>query len=372
MKSICLSFLLLLLLGTVSFADGDLVYSARYYLPPGSKGTSHFHLYRINPDGTGKRQITFGKYNDDNPQWSPDGKQVLFTRATPGADRQYVCLISARGGPVTRLLNITKYSWPQCAWSPDNQEIAVSDSESPLVDILDLKTHKQNHLRGCDNFCWSPDGKWYYLDDGAPHFASRQLHVSQRSRDSFIGDTKELQIQTAVWAGNQAVVGIDSKSESKQVYLAALSVNGAKKQRVLCRWPNIFKSPLSEYYPENDPYIDSINAGARSLLPWPRNNRDIVYVQDVGTSGTSPDYDYWRADTITGKMTKITDGQFLAWAPDGQRFCTSPAHGGMDYGKTGKSLYVASLEIGSVKTDKLKEIVTGLVWVTGADWRRHK
>jgi len=36
-------------------ADRDILYAARYYAPPGSHRTSHFHLYRINPDGTGKK-----------------------------------------------------------------------------------------------------------------------------------------------------------------------------------------------------------------------------------------------------------------------------------------------------------------------------
>ena len=314
--------LLLLIWGTrFAYADGDIVYAARYYLPPGSKGTSHFHLYRINPDGTGKRQITFGKYDDDNPVWSPNGQEILFIREALRADREDLCLISARGGPITRLLNISTYGWPQYAWSPDNQEIAVTDGSVSLVDILDVKTHKQHHFRKSVNFCWSPDGRWYYVDDGLPHFVSRQTHISMHAHFYLAGDAREYGGQAAVWAGDQAIVGIDCKPESKQVYLTVLNRNGVQKRRVLCHWPNVFHLPKNKHSPMNDPYseIESINAGRRSLLPL-MHSRGVVYVQAVGDSGTSPANTYWRADTVTGKMTEITEGQFLTWASNGQRF----------------------------------------------------
>ena len=73
MKTRWLVLLMLGLCGT-AHADRDIVYSARYYAPPGSHRTSHFHIYRINPDGTGKTQLTFGMLDDYAPKWSADGK----------------------------------------------------------------------------------------------------------------------------------------------------------------------------------------------------------------------------------------------------------------------------------------------------------
>ena len=45
-------------------------------------GTDHYHLYEINTDGTGLRQITSGPYDDYEPTYLPDG-DILFvsTRA---------------------------------------------------------------------------------------------------------------------------------------------------------------------------------------------------------------------------------------------------------------------------------------------------
>ena len=36
-------------------------------------GTAQFHLYRINADGTGLKQLTDGQYDDIEPSWLPDG-----------------------------------------------------------------------------------------------------------------------------------------------------------------------------------------------------------------------------------------------------------------------------------------------------------
>jgi len=58
----------------------EIVYSARYYNPPGAQGTSHFHIYRVRADGSHRRQLTFGDADDHYPSVSPDGRFIAFTR----------------------------------------------------------------------------------------------------------------------------------------------------------------------------------------------------------------------------------------------------------------------------------------------------
>ncbi len=92
---ICWLVLLLLCLSGAAHADRDIVYAARYYAPPGSHRTSHSHLYRINPDGTGKTQLTFG-IEEDSPYWSADGKEITFI-AYRVASPALLCRIDADG-----------------------------------------------------------------------------------------------------------------------------------------------------------------------------------------------------------------------------------------------------------------------------------
>ena len=56
--------------GPAAFAHGEIVYGARYYLRPGSRGLSHYHVYRIDPDGRNRVQLTFGNADDVLPAWT--------------------------------------------------------------------------------------------------------------------------------------------------------------------------------------------------------------------------------------------------------------------------------------------------------------
>jgi TolB protein len=77
---------------------------------PGAKGKIAFRRYfndahtssgifTINPDGTGERQITQSPPDmlDDQPDWSPDGKQIVFTRCPNNGGSCSIWLMNADG-----------------------------------------------------------------------------------------------------------------------------------------------------------------------------------------------------------------------------------------------------------------------------------
>src|SRR5712691_5364833 len=73
------------------------------------------NIYTIHPDGTGLTQITHerGKtISDKADSWSPNGKQIMFVRATPTAQSLYV--MNANGTGMTQLthgLRVHGGSW---------------------------------------------------------------------------------------------------------------------------------------------------------------------------------------------------------------------------------------------------------------------
>ena len=93
-----LLLLVLLSVCRVCHADRDIVYSARYYTPPGSHRTSHFHIYRINPDGTGRMQLTFGTADEEYPRWSENGDQITFYAYHQAVPVVRLCKMDADGG----------------------------------------------------------------------------------------------------------------------------------------------------------------------------------------------------------------------------------------------------------------------------------
>ena len=243
-------------------ADRDIVYAARYYAPPGSRRTSHFHLYRINPDGTGKTQLTFGSGDEGEAKWTPDGRRITFVARAGPAGPDTLCEISAGGG-------------------------------------------RRRVLRG--------------LADASPAEAGPVL-----------GYRLENEAAESSSAPDRHVL-IDRKTGQRQ----ALAV----------------------------PAHDDLND---ALLPMP--GRGLVYAANAHNSTVGTDYLFYRLNPETKALHYLTEGQFLAWSPDGANFCTAPGRDTTAY--DGRRLvWSAPLYVRAAAGGPMRPLTPRLSWVTGADWR---
>ena len=126
----------------------------------------HREIYRINTDGTGKRQLTFTDdpdYPDGNASSiSPDetmvaffsGKELAqgsagFTESMFTAGHRNIAVISAAGGARRHITS--------CKPITNEQEVAALSSSDCIA---------------ADNPSWSPDSKWIIYDRGAPSQAA--------------------------------------------------------------------------------------------------------------------------------------------------------------------------------------------------------
>ena len=86
------------------------------------------HLWVINVPSGEARQITEGQdWEDTNPQWSPDGTRIAFVsdrsgRAYDNNDNTDVWTIPAAGGPLTRISD-HDFNDENPRWSPDGRQI---------------------------------------------------------------------------------------------------------------------------------------------------------------------------------------------------------------------------------------------------------
>jgi dipeptidyl aminopeptidase/acylaminoacyl peptidase len=86
------------------------------------------HIWTMNVDGQGGRQITSGDKGESSPAFSPDGKWISYISSKDGSPQLY--LITAAGGAARKLTNISSgVSDP--LWSPDSKWIAFSSDVYP-------------------------------------------------------------------------------------------------------------------------------------------------------------------------------------------------------------------------------------------------
>jgi dipeptidyl aminopeptidase/acylaminoacyl peptidase len=86
------------------------------------------HIWTMNADGQGGRQITSGDKGENSPAFSPDGKWISYISSKDGSPQLY--LITAAGGAARKLTNISSgVSDP--LWSPDSKWIAFSSDVYP-------------------------------------------------------------------------------------------------------------------------------------------------------------------------------------------------------------------------------------------------
>jgi TolB protein len=84
-------------------------------------------IYLMNADGTGLRPMTFNKYEERGPAWSPDGSRIAFIarvgKRSPLIQNNFeVCLINADGTNLVQLTDNDVFDGTM-TWSPDGNKI---------------------------------------------------------------------------------------------------------------------------------------------------------------------------------------------------------------------------------------------------------
>ncbi|MGH2596640.1 MAG: TolB family protein [Actinomycetota bacterium] len=131
------------------------------------------HLWVVEPDGTGARQLTTGDGSSDTgPSLSPDGRTVAFTRTDQHGSAIYTIGIDGTG--LTQLIGAPA---TDPSWSPDGSQIAFAGSPGGPFGIYVIGVDGSNPriVKGTGEIsvrhpAWSPDGGSIAFEgtEGAP------------------------------------------------------------------------------------------------------------------------------------------------------------------------------------------------------------
>jgi TolB protein len=116
---------------TAAAANGRIAFS-QWDLLPGGNLSGHSNVYTINPNGTGRRQLTHvGKTQAAGaPAWSPDGTKIVYESNQAGNYRIWV--MNADGSGQRRLTGDPGFADMNPAWSPDGKRILFSRCDDHL------------------------------------------------------------------------------------------------------------------------------------------------------------------------------------------------------------------------------------------------
>jgi Tol biopolymer transport system component len=160
--------------------DGDQLVVVKAEGDYESAGPSSTGLWVMGTDGSEPRELTGGDVLDEDPDWSPDGSSIAFSRGVYEGGRFVSSIVTVPADPSgegepTELLTVGGDQLDRPVWSPDGQRIAFvrsvyrgtsGDTETTVWTMAADGTGARPlvELPGAATLDWHPDGSSLLVD----------------------------------------------------------------------------------------------------------------------------------------------------------------------------------------------------------------
>ena len=147
----------------------------------GSLPGKPWKIYVVSADGGNLQQMTSGGGNDGDPNWSPEGNQIVFggepDLALGQSSKTALRILDLTNGHASVVPGSENLFSPR--WSPDGRYIAAQSADSTHLLLYDSRGQKWQNLAevNAGYFSWSHDGKYIYLTTVAPNAVFGRIKV---------------------------------------------------------------------------------------------------------------------------------------------------------------------------------------------------
>lgn len=150
-------------------------------------------LWKVRYDGSARTQLTFTADNENDPQWSPDGRYISFVSSRPGPARGNQVWVLDRSGGEARQLTQLQGGVSGYRWSPDATRLAIVRRDpSPAEDETGGRsTPRTDKPIVIDKYQFKRDGPTYLTGSARNRIFLYDIASQQAQRLTNDGDYDE-------------------------------------------------------------------------------------------------------------------------------------------------------------------------------------
>jgi TolB protein len=290
-------------------------------------------IYVVSSDGTGRRPLTEGPARDRDIAWSPDGSRLAFVREIRvGVDRgdwvtrPVIYIIGVDGRGLRRLSPRRVLFDEGPAWSPDGRQIAFSrNTRSDGLDDIWLmrsdgtRQHRLTRHRRLDRSpTWSPDGQRIAFARTWPN-QSQVFIMDADGRNEHAATRPGISGSYSTWSPRGDLIAFIGTNGSLYVVQSdRRGIPGRTRGALWPPWqPPQWSSTGKEiafergYVPSYIYIVRADGTGVRRLTQgteahWSPDDRSIAF---AGKGGI------YVIDSAGGRPRLVTEGGSPAWQP---------------------------------------------------------
>jgi len=253
-------------------------------------GANHTTIWLATTIGSKKPRELTTDGKDGLPKWSPDGSQIAFVRGSETGSQIFV--INMDGGESHQLTNFPEGSIAEMQWSPKNSSLAVSyrKTEEPY-------THSASEKRKEHKESDPPiitEEAWYRLD-GDGYFGHARFHLYLV--DSTTGSSKN------IW--KKDMMGFFSYCWSPNGENIAIATNTSKKAITDSRPTKIVIHTIAT---GKSTTLPNCHKGPKDAVCWSPNGKYLAWAGREGDESTysTENLELYVASATKGNAKSIT------------------------------------------------------------------